>query len=52
MHVVTPALPESAKFITPDGAIALTVPVTVAVKVIVPPKDGAADAVNATVGVA
>ena len=46
------ALPLRAKLITPAGATALVVPVTVATKVIVLPKVGVPVEVRTTVGVA
>ena len=42
----------SAKLITPAGAAAFTLPVTVAVKVMEPPRVGVELLVNTTVGVA
>lgn len=46
------AVPEIAKLITPAGAAALALPVTVAVKVTEPPRVGVELLVRTTVGVA
>ena len=46
------ALPVRAKLITPAGARALLLPVTVAVKVMEPPKVGVEELVSTRVGVA
>ena len=49
---LTPAVPDIAKVITPFGAAAPVVPVTVAVKITEPPRVGALEDVNTTLGVA
>jgi hypothetical protein len=51
MHEVAEALPERAKFVTPEGAAAPLEPVTVAVKMTEPPRVGAPEEVSTTVGI-
>ena len=51
-HDVAPAVPEIAQFTTPVGAAELVAPVTVVVKMRVPPRVGEPEDVKRMVGVA
>jgi hypothetical protein len=52
VQVVAPPVPEIVQVADPDGAAALAEPVTVAVKVIDPPRVGVPEGVTAIDGVA